>query len=61
MKTTGRTPQPPVVIQRRPIRTPEARELAEAFRRQDAEMLKLLDTDYGTLELRVRAAVEKKT
>ncbi len=59
MKTTGRSPRPPV-IQHRPIRTPEARELAEAFRRQDAEKLKNLDTDFGTLELRVRATMGKK-
>lgn len=59
MKSTGRRQYPPV-IQRRPLRTPEARELAEAFQRQDTEKLKLLDIDYGNLELRVRASTEKK-
>lgn len=62
MSPTGRTPRPPVLISYRPLRTPEARELAEAFRRQDAEKLKLLDVDYAGLELRMLATMlmEKK-
>ena len=62
MSPTGRTPRSPVIISYRPLRTPEARELAEAFRKKDAELLASLNIDYQTLELRVLAntMMEKK-